>query len=101
MEKKYEITDISKLVNGHTVYRIKALINFTLINGKEVYKGDIGGWIESENNLSQKGLCWVYEECMMYENSYRYDNSIGYGRSRQFGNSNQSGNSQQYGYTRV
>ena len=97
MEKKYILTDIKKEYDGHTLYRIESLKDFILINGKEIRKGDLGGWVESENNLSQEGSCWIYDECMMYENAIRSDNSIGYGNSQQFGNSKQYGNSQQSG----
>ena len=44
-----------------TVYRIIAMKNFD-----NVMKGDLGGWIESEINLSQEGLCWVYDESVVY-----------------------------------
>jgi hypothetical protein len=54
INKKYILTDESKQFAGKTVYRIKALRSF----GK-VKKGDLGGWIETYNNLSQYGNCWV------------------------------------------
>ena len=95
--KKYKLTSEVKTVNGVKVYRIQALRSFKLINGKLVKAGDLGGWIESEANLSHSELCWVYDECTMYGNAKRTENAIGYGNSRQFGNSRQSGNSQQYG----
>ena len=96
---KYKITDIEMTWHGHILHRIKALKNFILMNGKEIRKGDLGGWIESENNLSQEGLCWIYDECKMYDNARRSGNSIGYGNSQQFGNSKQFGNSRQFGYS--
>ena len=37
-----------------TVYRIQAITNFG-----RVKSGDLGGWVQSEKNLSQDGLCWV------------------------------------------
>ena len=100
---KYKITDIEMSWHDHILHRIESLKDFTLINGKEIRKGDLGGWVESENNLSQEGLCWIYDECKMYENARRSGNSIGYGNSLQFGNSQQYGdslqseNSRQYG----
>ena len=81
MEKKYILTDIKKEYDGHTLYR------FILINGKEVFKGDLGGWVENENNLLQEGSCWIYDKCKMYENARRRGHSIGYGNSQQYGNS--------------
>ena len=93
---KYKITDIEMYWHGRILHRIESLKDFILINGKEIRKGDLGGWIESENNLSQEGSCWIYDECMMYENARRSENSIGYGNSHQFDNSQQYGNSQQF-----
>lgn len=55
MEKKYELTDEILEVGGHVLHRIKALRDFG-----NVRKGDIGGWIENEDNLSHDDDCWVY-----------------------------------------
>ena len=55
MDKKYELTSDSIKVNGHTLYRIKARRSFS---GVKI--GDLGGFIESEDNLSHEGDCWVY-----------------------------------------
>lgn len=55
MEKKYELTDEILEVGGHVLHRIKALRDFG-----NVKKGDIGGWIECEDNLSHDDDCWVY-----------------------------------------
>lgn len=69
MEKKYIITDETKVVNGHTLHRIQAIKSFDNIK-----KGDIGGWIEVEDNLSQKGNCWVYNNAKVYGCGRIYDN---------------------------
>lgn len=50
MEKKYKLTDEILEVGGHVLHRIKALRDFG-----NVKKGDIGGWIECEDNLSHCG----------------------------------------------
>lgn len=52
MEKKYELTNETIEFNGHILHRIKALKDFAY---KKFKKGDLGGFIESENNLSQEG----------------------------------------------
>ena len=52
--KKYEFTGETKVVYGRTLHQIKALNSFG-----EVKEGDLGGWIESEKNLSHEGDCWV------------------------------------------
>ena len=41
--KKYELTDETKIVNGVTLYRIRALVAIAAIG---VAAGDLGGWIE-------------------------------------------------------
>ena len=57
MEKKYELTDKT---NGLGLRRIRALHDFGNVNAD-----DLGGWIESENNLSQTDNCWVYDEAFV------------------------------------
>lgn len=55
--KKYELTDQIKTIgNGHMLRRIRALIN---IPRYSIKAGDLGGWVESEKNLSQDGYCWI------------------------------------------
>lgn len=53
--RKYELLK-SDTVDDHgtTLYRIRALRNFG-----DVRKGQLGGYIEAERNLSQEGSCWV------------------------------------------
>ena len=53
--KKYELTDEKKQIAGRTLFRIRALRDFY-----DVKAGDLGGWIESENNLSYSGDAWVF-----------------------------------------
>ena len=64
MEKKYILTDETIQFNGKTLYRIKAIKNFG-----NVKDGDLGGWIEKEENLSQEGNCWVYDEAVVCDNA--------------------------------
>ena len=54
--KKYKLTGETKLWFDRTLYRIRALID---IKEHGVKKGDLGGWIESEENLSHDGAAWV------------------------------------------
>lgn len=57
MEKKYELLKGNTILRlGTIVYRIRALKDFG-----DVKAGDLGGFVESENNLSQEGTCWVYD----------------------------------------
>ena len=53
-QKKYEFTGETKVVFGINFKQIRAIINFGC-----VVAGEIGGWIECEENLSQSGNAWV------------------------------------------
>ena len=55
MNKKYKLTKETKEYYGITFYRIEALKDFC-----DVKRGDKGGWIKEENNLSQDDNCWVF-----------------------------------------
>lgn len=69
-EKKYELTNETVTNDtGHTMYRIKALKDFTLISGETVHAGDLGGYIESEDNLSHEGSCWVAYRSLVFGNT--------------------------------
>lgn len=63
-QKKYEITDIM-----HPLYpwlhRIRAL---TSVN-EQVKAGELGGYVQSEDNLSQKGGCWIYDRAVCCEDA--------------------------------
>lgn len=49
--KKYELTDDTIKVAGRTLYRIRALIDFGGVKA-----GQLGGYIEKEENLAQVGI---------------------------------------------
>ena len=68
---KYEILEETKTVNDHTLHRIRALRDFG-----NVKKGDIGGWIEKEKNLSHEGYCWIYGDAMVYDDAKVKGNAI-------------------------
>ena len=75
MERKYELLDEAfsfypeNSGNGRThVYRIKALKDF-VCSGQIIKTGDLGGYIESEHNLSQKGDCWVFDGAVVCHNA--------------------------------
>ena len=64
MERKYELTNESMEFKGHTLHRIKALVDFSGFT-----KGTLGGWIESEDNLSHEGACWIHDESKVFGNA--------------------------------
>lgn len=66
-ELKYRMTDTTKKVlNRGTFYQIEAL---TDIPDKEVRKGDRGGWIQKQDNLSQLGNCWIDTKSYVGDNA--------------------------------
>ena len=62
--KKYELTDDTVQLFAKTLHRIKALCDFG-----DVKAGDLGGYIESESNLSHDGDAWVSGDARVYGNA--------------------------------
>ena len=75
MDKKYILTEETKTICGkfmpHTLHRIRAVKDFG-----NVKKGDLGGWIESEENLSQEGNCWVYDNAIVCYRANVSENAV-------------------------
>ena len=71
--KKYEITNESINFRGVKLFRIRALQDF-----RDVKAGDLGGYIEKEENLSQYDYCWVYGNARVYGNAEVYGNADAY-----------------------
>lgn len=85
--KKYEIVKSDNIVhNGRTLYRIRALKDFWTAPIEMIYKDDLGGYIESENNLSQKGFCWIHDNAKVYGNAKVLDDAVIYKNAEVFGN---------------
>lgn len=64
--KKFELTTETKIVSGTKYFRIKALISFG-----NVKAGDLGGWVEKEENLAQvSGNAWVYGDAWVSGNAW-------------------------------
>ena len=102
--KKYELIKGSKTrFLEREIYRIRALKDFN-----NVKAGDIGGWVCSENNLSQEGDCWIYNEakCLdearmfnnarMYDTSSMFDNARMYHYARMYDNTMMYDNARMY-----
>lgn len=63
MKKKYEILrETEKTFRDRRVYRIRALRN---IKRDGVKKGQLGGYVEHERNLSHAGQCWIADEAVV------------------------------------
>ena len=66
--RKYELTDETKtLEDGTVLHRIRAVRDFTLVNGYKIRAGKLGGWVENESNLSHDGKAWVDDEACVYD----------------------------------
>lgn len=55
--KKYELTDKTMEINNRTLFRIRALRDFG-----NVKAGDLGGFVETEDNLSHEGIIRKFVE---------------------------------------
>ena len=80
---KYElIKDDFIIVNGNTkLFRVKYLAN-----------NELGGYIESEKNLSQNGDCRVLGNARVYGNAWLYDDAQVFGDTFVSGNAHVCGN---------
>ena len=84
--KKYELTSETKVINGVELHRIKALESFG-----RVEKGELGGWIESEKNLSQDGDAWVFDNATVGGDATVYGDATVCGNARVYGDATVSG----------
>lgn len=75
--KKFELTNETIEYLGRTLHRIRALRDFS-----NVKAGDLGGYIESAENLAQDGLCWVYGDARVYDNAWVCNDAKVYGDAR-------------------
>ena len=96
MEKKYKLTEETINVDGRTLYRIEALRDFG-----NVKKGDKGGFIENENNLTQYGKCWVYDNAEVSGYAIVHDNATVSGNAKVSGNAIIHENAKIYGNAKV
>ena len=85
--KKFELCAENK-INwlGRTLFQIRALISFETGTGDTVSIGDLGGWIEKEENLSHDGSAWVYDNAKVWGNAEVYGNAKVWGDAQVWGN---------------
>ena len=68
--KKYELTAEFIEQWGKKLFRIKALISFGSVEA-----GELGGYVEKEDNLAQDGDAWVYGNARVYGDAEVYGNA--------------------------
>jgi UDP-3-O-[3-hydroxymyristoyl] glucosamine N-acyltransferase len=102
MIKKYKLTDGAYHTNDKILYRIQALEDFG-----DVKKGELGGFVQNESNLSHKGDCWIYENAKVYGEAKVYDKAKVCGEAKVYkkarvgGSALIHGNANVSGYTRI
>ena len=84
--KKFELTSEFVTFLGKKLFRIKALVAFG-----GVKEGELGGFVEKEENLDQSGDAWVYG------NARVSGNALVSGDAQVYGNALVSGDAQVYG----
>lgn len=74
--KKYEFTGETKQYFNKTLKRIRRISD-----------GLLGGWIEKEENLSQSGNCFIYNNAKVYDNARICGDASIYGNAKVYANS--------------
>ena len=84
--KKFELTSEFVTFLGKKLFRIKALISFG-----NVEEGELGGYVEKEENLSNDGNAWVSGDARVYGDAWVSGNARVYGDAWVSGNAWVSG----------
>jgi bacterial transferase hexapeptide repeat protein len=87
--KKYRLTSNTIKYKGKTLYQIEALITIYPYDDEEdnlwdppiTNIGELGGYVESESNLSQAGKAWIKDNAKVFGNSRVLDNATVSGRA--------------------
>ena len=96
MFKKYELTTQSIEWKGRKLFRIKALKSF-----RDVKADELGGYIESEENLSQEGNSWIYDDAKIYDNAKIFGNAHVRNNAEVFGNAKVYDDAEVFGNAKV
>ena len=100
--KKFEFTGETKTtVNGIVLHRIKALVRIDLGYSTIIEVGDLGGWLEKEDNLSYLGNAWVSGDAEVFGDAKIYGDALISGYSRVFGDAEVFGDAKIYGDSKV
>ena len=75
------IPEDCKINYGRKLYRIEALKDFGVVKA-----GELGGYIESENNLSFDGEAWICENAEVFDDARICNNALINGNARIYGN---------------
>ena len=94
--KKFILTDETIDLFGVTLHRIKAVRSFS-----NVKEGDLGGFVEKEDNISEYFDAWVWEDAKVYGNAQVRENAQVWGNAKVWGNAQVYGNANVWGDANV
>ena len=95
--KKFELTtEFITNALGKKLFRIKALVEFGSVKA-----GELGGYAEKEENISQDGNAWVSDDACVYGDAKVFGNAWVYGDAWVHGNAKVSGNAKVFGNAEV
>lgn len=101
--QKYKLIESTAIeYEGHKLYRIEALRDFA-----NVKKGDRGGYVETKDNLSHEGNCWIYDDAKVYgqakvfEDALIWDNAEVFNHAEVYGKAQIRDNAEVSGYSKV
>ena len=97
MSKKYElVVDDTITLWGWKLFRIKALIRFGSVDA-----GDLGGYVCTEDNLSQEGDAWVSGNAKVWGNAEVSGDAKVWGNAEVSGDAKVSDNAKVWGDAKV
>ena len=82
---KYALANETTIASEHVLHRVKALKDLACI-------GQLGGWVETERNLSVSGNAWVAEDAHVFGDAQVLGDSLLFGDATVSGNARVSGN---------
>ena len=85
--KKFELTtEFITNALGKKLFRIKALVEFGSVKA-----GELGGYAEKEENISQDGNAWVSGDARVYGDAWVHGNAKVFGNAWVYGDTEVSG----------
>ena len=95
--KKFELTtEFITNALGKKLFRIKALVEFGSVKA-----GELGGYAEKEENISQDGNAWVSGDAKVFGNAWVSGDALVYGNAKVSDNVRVSGNAKVFGNAEV
>ena len=96
MNKKFSLTATTRSLSGITLFQIKAEMSFGSVS-----KGDLGGYVEKEANLSADGYAWIFGDAAVFGDAWISGDAEVSGDAWIFGDAAVSGNARISGNAEV